>query len=518
MKKIIKISILSLVIVFAGCTDLVEEPVGVLAPEGFYKSPADIQIMTNGAYGTMASSNFMGSGLPITLQLLSDMADVGINGNSSQNAFNDFSYTSLTPYIENIWQVGYAVIAIANSAIDGAQSLQVVPEEEDARSRAEAEARFVRAFTYYHLVRLFGALPYIGSSQLSGESLATIDRMPAAQVYDKIIADLEYASANLTVEHPLGLRSRPSQGTARSVLSSVYLTLGNWQAAYDNAKWVIDNAGALDYALESDYQDLFRQELQDNMREYIFTVDFTFNVRSGGNGTLENDNKVGPYNGVSGGAKPYRGWGMVVPHQNVYDTWDANDYRRKVSFDDSLMVGDDIVPYTSFPKTQRPHIAKWTRFPGETKGKTAGWRSDLDYPYFRYAEVLLIAAEAANELGNTAEAVGYVNQLRARARAGGNINFDGNGYGSYPPSASPADIVGVPSQSAFRDMVLEERRIELSFEFKRWYDIVRRDLGGQAFGPGGLEPQPGFESNKYLLPIPQSEVDLNPNLGQNPGY
>ena len=144
----------------------------------------------------------------------------------------------------------------------------------------------------------------------------------------------------------------------------------------------------------------------------------------------------------------------------------------------------------------------------------------MNYICFRYGEVLLIAAEAGNEIGRTEEAAGYVNQLRTRARAGGNINWDGGGYGSYDPSDSPADVSSGISQDDFRDLVLEERRLELAFEFKRWYDIVRRDLGDQVFSSGGLEPQPNFDKNKhYLIPIPQTEIDMSPNLEpQNPGY
>jgi hypothetical protein len=144
----------------------------------------------------------------------------------------------------------------------------------------------------------------------------------------------------------------------------------------------------------------------------------------------------------------------------------------------------------------------------------------MNYVCFRYAEVLLIAAEAGNEIDKTSEAVGYVNQIRARARAGGNINYEGSGYGSYGPSTSPADVSSGISQGDFRNLVLEERRLELAFEFKRWYDIVRRDLGDQVFGANGLETQPNFNKAKhYLLPIPQTEIDVHPKLApQNPGY
>ena len=130
---------------------------------------------------------------------------------------------------------------------------------------------------------------------------------------------------------------------------------------------------------------------------------------------------------------------------------------------------------------------------------------------FRYAEVLLIAAEALNEInGPSAEAIGYINQVRERARnwAGIMTNF-------------PADVTAGISKEDFQDLVLEERRLELAFEFKRWYDIKRRQLGDEVFkGAGSLEPHDNFDPGKhYLLPLPQDEIDRNPNLApQNPGY
>lgn len=519
MKNYIRIISASMVIIIASCTDLKEEPIGLLSPEGYYKSMDDVKAMINGAYGVMASSNYYGNALPSMLQLLSDMVDNGYEY-SDYAELSPFTFTPTNSYMHRVWGVSYQTIAIANSALE---ALEIINEpDENRRQRYIGEARFIRGFIYYHLVRLFGDIPYIVNSKL-GDDLLELKRMPANDVYDRIIEDLTYAYDNLAMGYQGGVRSRPSKGAASAYLASVYMTLENWQESYDYAKWVIDNAGALGYALEDDFQNLFRAEKQADQNEYIFIMDFTGNVRGDNPNpfTLENDQLTGAFNGINGADKPLRGWSMLVPRLNIYTEWDPNDYRKKVSFEDSIIMRDGtgmVRPYTEF-KWPTPHIAKWNRFAGEEKSSTAGWRSDLDYPTMRYAEVLLIAAEAANELGNTAEAVGYVNQIRARARQGGVIDYYGNGYGSYGPSSVPADIVGIPSQSEFREIVLEERRVELAFEFKRWYDIVRRDLGDQVFGSSGRESQPNFNKSKhYLLPIPQSEIDLNPNLSQNPGY
>ncbi|MEM9260909.1 MAG: RagB/SusD family nutrient uptake outer membrane protein, partial [Bacteroidota bacterium] len=138
-------------------------------------------------------------------------------------------------------------------------------------------------------------------------------------------------------------------------------------------------------------------------------------------------------------------------------------------------------------------------------------RSDNNYVAMRYAEILLIAAEAGNMVGRPADEVyGYLNQVRARAR-----NWP-NGTSDFP-----ADVSGSMSQQEITDLILEDRRLELAFEFKRWYDIKRYDLGDEVFkGANSLEPHDNFTASRdYLLPLPQDELDRNPNLApQNAGY
>lgn len=517
MRKI-KLYCLGLVgLLSIACSDLEEVPTRGLTPEGYFNTAEDVETMILGTYGLMASSNYYGSRLTGALQLMSDMIDLGFDF-SDYSQLNSFIHTPTNSYVANIWKTSYQIILTANSALDGVDQIENTLSQEDA-SQLRAEAMFVRAFMYYHLVRLYGEIPYIASVDL-GDPLE-IKKSSVESIYTEITNDLLFAFENLPTDALGGVRSRPSKGAAATLLASVYLTRKNYEEAYEFSKWVIDNSGSLGYGLENDFQDLFRAETQASSSEYIFYVDFLGNQTSGGNPvTLENDQTLGAFNGVDGGAIPVRGWSMLVPSLRVYETWDSMDYRRFVSMNDELELPDGMIhPYADF-NIPRPHAAKLNRFAGISRGNTAGWRSDLDYVVFRYAEVLLIAAESANELGNTSESIGYVNLIRERARQGGTINSTGNSYGVYPPSSNPMDLSNGLSQSELRNEIIEERRIELAFEFKRWYDIVRLDLGTQVFGSGGLEPQPNFNPQvHYLLPIPQEELDKNPNLGpQNPGY
>ncbi|QXP62502.1 RagB/SusD family nutrient uptake outer membrane protein [Polaribacter sp. HaHaR_3_91] len=516
MNNIIKLSALAVLTFMVSCVDLDETPEGSLTPEGFFNTVEDVYPMIDGTYGLMASSSYYGAGLTVPLQLMSDMVDNGYEfGDYAE--FSPFLVTPTNSYVNDVWASSYQTIATANTAIKGIGLLNDTNEEE--KILAEGEARFVRAFLYYHLVRLYGNIPYIDNPDIADP--LSIKQATKEEVYAKIIEDMTFAFNHLEITSRGSVKSRPSKGTAATYLSSIYLTLGNWEKSYENAKWVIDNAGQLNYALQDDYQNIFRNSEQWVSTEDIFTIDFT-NNQTGQNPnpvTYENDNKVGPFNGVEGGVKPIRGWSMLVPHINVYNNWDVRDYRLKVSLADSLILDDgtDVVrPYTDF-EIARPHIAKFNRFPGEGR-TTAGWRSDLDFVAFRYAEVLLIAAESANELGLTTEAVGYLNQIRKRARNAGAINFEGSGYGVYMASSYPEDVDASINKENLRTTIIEERRVELAFEFKRWYDIVRLDLGNEVFNIDGLEPQSNFNEFRYLLPIPQDEMNKNENFVQNSGY
>lgn len=516
MKNIIKFSALAIFAFIVGCADLNEEPIGTLTPVGFFNTIKDVYPMIDGTYGLMASSNYYGGGLTVPLQLMSDMVDNGLEF-SDYAEFSPFLTTPTNSYVNDLWASSYQTIATANTTIQGVGFLN---EEDETKSKiAEGEARFVRGFLYYHLVRLYGNVPYIDSPDI--DDPLSIELSTTQEVYVKIIEDMTFAFENLEMDSRGSVRSRPSKGTAASYLASIYMTLGEWQKSYDNAKWVIDNAGTLNYALADDFQDVFRNSEQWGLLENIFVIDFTANQtgQTPNPTTYENDGKIGPFNGVEGGAKPIRGWSMLVPHINVYKSWDSNDYRLKVSMADSLILNDDtdiVRPFSEF-EVARPHIAKFNRFPGEGR-TTAGWRADLDYVAFRYAEVLLIAAESANELGNITESVGYIIQIRGRARNAGEIDFYGSGYGTYAPSDLPADVLSGTNKDDLRTIILEERRLELAFEWKRWYDIVRRDLGSDVFGANGLEPQSNFNKQRYLLPIPQGELNRNKNFVQNPGY
>lgn len=495
-----------------GCSDLQEDPVGLLAPESFFTTVGDIQTAVNGAYGHMGHRFFMSREMSMSLMLRSDMVDINVNvTNPERVQFNDVALMTDNANIAAYWPKAYQIIGAANQAIAGAK---LVKADEVAINRVVAQAYFARAFVYFHLVRQFGDIPYLSEPVTDIQAASTISKTPAADVYANIIADLKFAKEWLP--NTQVSRSLPAKSAASAFLADVYLTKGDFQLAYDEAKDVISKEGIYNLGLESDFQNLFDASKIDASKEPLFVIDFI----GQSNGDQGRDYQ-GAFTGIRADEQyGYGGgWSVSVPSLRVYTTWDGRDYRKAVSLDTTGVFKGKVEPYTKFTNffsagDNRPHIAKYTRKAGPA-AEGNGRNTKSNYLMMRYAEVLLIAAEALNEITpGSAEAEGYVNRVRARAR---------NGAAGSAPRTFPANVSGL-SKDDFRTMVLEERKWELAFEFKRWYDIARRKLAdgpNGVFSASGLEgAKPNFKTNRdYLFPLPANELVRNPNLApQNPGY
>lgn len=493
-----------------GCSNLEEEPVGVLSPDGFFSSTQDIQTAVNAALTHAINEEIWGRKLSIALMLRSDM----VNLNSSQThrvEMNMHTITGDNEMVYDPWTRIYLGIAAANNAIAGAADVAV---DDNIKNPVTAQAYFVRAFYYFHLVRLFGDVPYIDKPVSSVEEIgemSNINSTPEAEVYEKIIADLEFAEQWLP--NTVASRAIPSKAAAKSYLALVYLTMAGtnntqyFQMAYDKAKEVITNKGTYDVDLDPDFQTLFNANKIDGSKEPIFALDYN-NVEAADNAY----DQTAPMTGVRGDDDD-QGWSVASPTMAVFDSFDPNDYRTRVSFQTEATIGGTTVDYTNFTisghehAVNQPYIAKYTRYPGPyARGNKRA--TSHNYSMIRYAEVLLIAAEAGVEIG-AADALNFINEVRGRARNGGESTNGGYEPETIAPSAVPADLTSITI-----DDVLEERRIELAFECKRWYDIKRRQLGDMVFGPSGYEGnKPDWNAAEdYDTPIPQDERDRNPNL------
>jgi len=517
-----------------GCADLEEEQLSVVDEEFIFADSTveDVDGFVETALSHMHHRNFLSREMAQALMFRSDMMAIGRTGVQERIDHDNFTVLSDNGLIRVYWPKVYEIISASNTAIKLSGSVAA----STSLNQSVAKARFIRAFAYFHLVRQFGAIPYIDENTTAIE-IANNTRMPVEDVYANIIADLEYAKEWLP--NTQATRAIPAKSAASSYLALVYLTMEEWQKAYDEAKEVIDNEGTYNLGLEPDFQNLYHGTNIDASLEPIFVLDFT-GVSNGDQGrdyqAAFTSGRGDDQHGIGGG------WSVQVPALEVYTEWDSADYRRAVTFDDTMydittddsgvVTSSEVFDYTIFTSlddrsVNRPHVRKYSYMAGT--GVTApqdnnGRGSHSNYCMMRYAEVLMIGAEAANEIGNTSDAESWLNRVLARARSGGVTN-------GFTASASPADVSGL-SQADFTDRILEERRLEFAYEFKRWYDIARRKLGDSAFSSvTGLERVvstevgvgPGVKSfdpaKDYLLPIPQGEIDLNPNLlPNNPGY
>ncbi|MBU2915029.1 RagB/SusD family nutrient uptake outer membrane protein [Reichenbachiella agariperforans] len=534
MKKSYIISAMfALVMVFSmSCETLDESPKSVLAPEGLFTTPEELQAAVNGGYSLLTREEFYGRKLSLALLVRGDMCGIGDPSTSARRQTCDLMQMGVDNGLVNVfWPIGYKILAAANTVIN---AQDVVSGDEADVNAVVAQAYFLRAYVHYVYMRLFGEIIYMDGQPID-DPLA-IQQTSIADSYEGIIADLEYA-AEWLVDIPVD-GSYPGKAAAHGMLASVHMTratstaaeTSDWQDALDHAEEVINNEGKYGVALETDYYDIF--DPNHTSTEVLFKVVMIANDSyektpgdlGGSNaGTDQIASVTGPrgderFTAVNAAAF---GWSAIVPELEVYTSWNGKDYRKAVSLDTAITFeGNPDYYFTNWggipQNVARPAIAKYFRAVGESNtinGIETGPSlrdSNAKHIMMRYAEVLLIAAEASVELGNNAAAVSYINRVRARAR-----NAAGAGDAKYPPSPVPADITGTVTI----DDVLEERRLELAFEGVRWYDIIRRKKGDVFLGAApALETRNFDPARDYLWPKFDVDVTLLDGLTQNPGY
>lgn len=487
---IIYLTLLLLVAVsFSSCKKFLEEnPRSSVTVANYYQTEGDAISAVNAIYAylnsisTGSTAGVYHSTFWVTAGLASDEMQNNQLAAPQYDQLSTFTYTPQNSALEEIWEMHYKTITIANIAIS---RIPAISMNTALRARLVGEAKFLRGLMYFNLVRMYGKIPLITEENAP---LTPDDASPDA-VYAQIITDLTDAAAVLPQSYAAGNgRGRATQGAANAILAKVYLTQKNWEKAAATAKKVIDSH---QYELWEDFADVFKLANRAG-KEAVFSVGFgdadgaiifweagQFLVR------------LLPPQLSDEGVVNAQGW--QIPTQHLYDAFEPEDRRRKVTFITEINGPNGTT-------TIRPYIQKyWDRVAEPTGNETSN-----DFPVIRYADVLLIYAEANNELGNQDLAHQYINMVRKRAR------FNGTTYVNAVP-----DYVGL-SKEQMREAILKERRLEFVAEGQRWFDLVRT---------GTLETKvplakPGVtpSAKHYLFPIPQREIDLNPNLEQNNGY
>ncbi|MGA0559155.1 RagB/SusD family nutrient uptake outer membrane protein [Larkinella sp. VNQ87] len=382
----------------------------------------------------------------------------------------------------------YTGINRSNTVID---RLPGIPMDEMLKKRYVAEAKFLRALHYFTLVQLYGGVPLVTKETTSLEGLE-VPRASVEEVYALIEEDLKEAESVLPKTYPANESGRATQGAAKGILAKVYLTRAGatkdspfWPQAAAKAKEVID-LGV--YDLYANFADAFALSARGG-KENIFEVQYLTDVRGHGLGRGFGVRSAPIYPG--GGA------GIARPTATLYNLYSAKDQRKAVTFITSYTF-NNVTTQLSITDPDFTKAISFQKFWDKT-AKTNGGEG-TSRPVLRYADVLLIYAEALNEANNgpTPDAYAALNRVRTRA-------------GLDP-------LAGLNYQS-FKEAVWLERRLELVFENSRRYDLVRTGrLVDAVKAENSFNRNATIQPFHVLLPIPQNDMDVNPKLVQNPGY
>lgn len=413
---------------------------------------------------------------------------------SAQNnlTFRNLDYDPNNPYLMSYWSSHYRGIANANIAVEKIPGIDM---NEALRNQLVSEARFLRAYYYFNLVRLFGDVPLITEAVDLGSPNFMPSRTSVAEIYELILSDLKAAEGGGLP--PASSAGRVSLSAVKSLLADVYLTMAGYPLnkgkeyytlARDKAREVIDSKA---HRLYESYA-LLRSDKHENTGEHIFMTQF--------------DQSVANHNGLQLTLIPFNseishimGYGMLYPVSEFVESYEAGDKRaeEKQFFYTRYGTARDRTKIVEFGA---PYIFKWFDEASNLNGAISG----LNWPLIRYAEVLLTYAEAENEVNGPDAAYEAVNQLRARAGL--------------------TTLAGLDTR-AFREAVWRERWHELCYENKTWFDMARLrkafnvktlqfdDFVGHQFVYG-----PVLSQRELLFPLPESEVLNNKNLTQNQGY
>ena len=410
----------------------------------------------------------------------------GTDGIETQDISNFVTATDNAAALD-IWRGPAPGILRCNLVLEKVPAIDM---DETLKNRVLGEAHFLRANYYFILVQLFGDVPLLTKAQTPEDDLRPL-RTSKDEVYKLIVDDLTNAITLLPPrESYTGADvGRASKGAAAGLLAKVYLTLGNYQQTVDLCKQVT----SLGYDLNDNYSDNFNP-LAKNSIESLFEVQYFGKTNYS---FWDNENQsswVSTFTGPRNADFVAGSYGWDQPTAEFVNAYEAGDKRKDITVLYPGCPDFDGKAYSASFSTTGYNVRKFL----VPKSISVDYdTSPANWPVLRYADVLLMQAEALNELGQTTDAEAPLNRVRTRA--------------GLP------EVHGL-QKDAFREKVLHERRMELAFEGQRWFDLVRVKNGQY-----GLDFLHGIgkvnaAAKHLLLPIPQKEIDANPNLAQNPGY
>lgn len=469
MKNIYIILIFSLFLSSCGEKFLDLDPVSQITTGSFYKTAEDIDLAVNAAYDALQTTGQYGQNFVYFMEVSSDNSEQN-SITTSGGTYGDFDLFRLfptNPVLDQTWKDCYAGIQRCNIVLNRIDKVEI---DQSIKPVREGEVKFIRALTYFNMVRIWGDIPLVITETENPFDAYGHIRNVSEVIYQQIITDLTEAIIGLPVSYTGKDIGRATKGAAQTVLGKVYLT----QKKYSEATTILNQiiAGG-NYQLLGNYADIFKVANKNN-NESIFEVQF----RKGGTGEgssyanlfATSTTQVGGIGAV---------WGDNIPTIGMMNAYPVGDKRKDAS------VGDR-------------YNKKFMDTPFQDKD------ADNNFPALRYADVLLMYAEALNEQGYQASgnAFKFMNQVRTRA-----------GLAAYTSA-------NLPDQASFRLAIENERKLELAFENHRWFDLVRTGrapdvMKGATYQTIKIE----VDAHHLLFPIPQSQIDASAGkITQNPGY
>ena len=470
---------------FSSCSDFLEQnPQTDLSENDFYKTADDILSAVNGVYSSLQEGDIYGNWY-VFGEIPSDNTRNQLSGSvTTQNEFDQFYIDTQNSMIANFWKAAYKVINRTNTVLGRIDGIEINTE---LANRYKLECKFIRALMYFNLVRVYGDVPLVLKEMSISESYYIL-REPKENVYNQIIADLKEAQ-DLPVSYSTAEDGRATQGAAKALLANVYMTLHKYAEAETILAEII-NSGRYSLlentpgSLNIDgYKNVF-SPVNHNSKEGIFEIQFL----KGGYGEGSNyANNFAPENSGTNVVAVGGTGGNNIPEMDIYNAYEEGDLRRDFSM--SLGYYDNR---KNNEWVESRYVCKFMDVPYQNND------ASNNYPVIRYADVILMYAEALNQNGKTAEACKYLNMTRRR------------GFGYQTTETSPVDLQ-TTDKAQFALMVEQERRVELAFENHRWFDLIRTGRAVEVMRSKGFS----LNETNLICPIPQKQIDVNPKLTQN---
>jgi len=482
--KVIAIASLFLLSMSCSSNFLEVAPQGQQKAVQFWASESDATKAVNAIYANLRGWTNVAFA-PIAVESMgSDDAEKGSDPSDAtfMNDFDNFTATSTEGQLSDFWNGQYQNINLSNQVI---ANIPAITMDVTLKARYIAEAKFVRAYSYFRLVRAFGDVP-LRLTLPKDASEFNIPKSPKADVWKAIEQDLNDAATALPQAYSGADVGRATKGAALGLHAKVALYQSKWADVLNYTNQVI----SLGYALFPNFDQLFRVP-NENCSESVFEIQCAL-VPGNYDASNSQYSQVQGVRGVTGG-----GWGFNVPTQDLVNEFEAGDPRKSATIifrGVTTSSGDPIPSTVSNPMYNHKSYVPFSDY---VSGYNEGCQQNVRV--LRYADILLMNAEANAQLGNSAPALASLEKVRARARAGNNAILP---------------VVTTTDKTALLNAIYHERRVELAMEFDRYFDVIRQGRAAAIFGPKGWKA-----GKNEVWPIPQSEIDLSVGvLTQNPGY